>query len=203
MMKKPTQTIAYPIRDHLYLSITDRCTLACRFCPKTLGNMQVHDYDLSMDHRPSVQEIIDAMGDITGYAGVVFCGYGEPTLRLKVLLEVAREIKRQGGHVRVNTDGLANRVNKRNVLPEMAGLVDALSVSLNAQDEATYNRHCDPALPGSWQSVVDFLTLAPQWIPDVTATAIHGLPGVDIDACRELAEHCGAGFRQRELDRVG
>lgn len=198
-----SQTIAYPIGDRLYLSITDRCTLACRFCPKTQGSMQVHDYDLSMDHRPSTQEIIDAMGDIGRYAGVVFCGYGEPTLRLKVLLEVAREVKRQGGHVRVNTDGLANRVNKRNVLPEMAGLVDALSVSLNAQNGTIYDRHCDPALSDSWQSVVDFLRLAPQWIPDVTATTIHGLDGVDIGECRHLADRLGVKFRQRELDRVG
>jgi TatD family-associated radical SAM protein len=196
-------TIAYPIGERLYLSITDRCTLACRFCPKTKGSMQVHDYDLSMDHRPSTEEIISAMGDISHYSGIVFCGYGEPTLRLKVLLEVAREVKRQGGHVRINTDGLANLVNKRNVLPEMSGLVDALSVSLNAQNKTIYNRHCDPALPQAWQALLEFLSLAPQWIPDVTATAINGLEGVDIDACRQLAEKRGVKFRQRELDRVG
>ncbi len=195
--------IAYPIADRLYLSITDRCTLACRFCPKTLGSMQVHDYDLSMDHRPGVDEIIAAMGDISDYSSIVFCGYGEPTLRLKVLLDVAREIKRREGHVRVNTDGLANLVNKRNVLPEMSGLVDALSVSMNAQNESVYNTHCDPALPESWQAMLDFLALAPRWVPDVTATAINGLEGVDIEACRALARQLGVAFRQRELDRVG
>lgn len=195
--------IAYPIADRLYLSITDRCTLACRFCPKTLGSMQVHDYDLSMDHRPGVDEIIAAMGDISDYTSIVFCGYGEPTLRLKVLLDVAREIKRREGHVRVNTDGLANLVNKRNVLPEMSGLVDALSVSMNAQNESVYNTHCAPALPESWQAMLDFLALAPRWVPDVTATAINGLEGVDIEACRALARQLGVAFRQRELDRVG
>ena len=195
--------IAYPIADRLYLSITDRCTLACRFCPKTLGSMQVHDYDLSMDHRPGVDEIIAAMGDISDYSSIVFCGYGEPTLRLKVLLDVAREIKRREGHVRVNTDGLANLVNKRNVLPEMSGLVDALSVSMNAQNESVYNTHCDPALPESWQAMLDFLAQAPRWVPDVTATAINGLEGVDIEACRALARQLGVAFRQRELDRVG
>ena len=195
--------IAYPIADRLYLSITDRCTLACRFCPKTLGSMQVHDYDLSMDHRPGVDEIIAAMGDISDYSSIVFCGYGEPTLRLKVLLDVAREVKRREGHVRVNTDGLANLVNKRNVLPEMSGLVDALSVSMNAQNESVYNTHCDPALPESWQAMLDFLAQAPRWVPDVTATAINGLDGVDIEACRALARQLGVAFRQRELDRVG
>lgn len=198
-----SQTIAYPIEDRLYLSITDRCTLACRFCPKTRGSMQVRDYDLTFDHRPTVAEIVDAIGTVDAYSWIVFCGYGEPTLRLKVLLEIATWIKQRGGRVRVNTDGLANLVHKRNVLPEMSGLVDALSVSLNAQNAEIYARHCVPALPGSWPALLDFLHQAPRWIPEVTATAIHGLPGVDIAACRRLADELGVAFRQRELDAVG
>jgi TatD family-associated radical SAM protein len=85
----------------------------------------------------------------------------------------------------------------------MAGLVDALSVSLNAQNEIIYNQYCAPALDHSWQAMLDFLQRAPGWIPDVTATAIHGLPGVDIAACKQLATDCGVKFRQRELDQVG
>jgi TatD family-associated radical SAM protein len=197
------QTIAYTIDDRRYLSITDRCTLACEFCPKTQGSMQVHNYDLSFNHRPDTDEIISAMGQVSDYSWIVFCGFGEPTLRLKTLLEVATHIKQEGGRVRLNTDGLANRVHKRNVLPEMAGCIDALSVSLNAQNESVYNRHCVPALENSWQSVLDFLQLAPANIADVTATAINGLEGVDIDACRQLAEERGVKFRQRELDTVG
>ncbi len=197
------QTIAYTIDDRRYLSITDRCTLACEFCPKTLGSMQVHDYDLSFNHRPDTDEIISAMGQVSDFSWIVFCGFGEPTLRLKTLLEVATHIKQQGGRVRLNTDGLANRVHKRNVLPEMAGCIDALSVSLNAQNETIYNRHCVPALENSWQSMLDFLQLAPASIADVTATAINGLDGVDIAACRQLAEDRGVKFKQRELDLVG
>lgn len=197
------QTIAYHIEDRCYLSITDRCTLACRFCPKTNGSMQVHEYDLTFDHRPGAEEIITAIGNVHEYSWIVFCGYGEPTLRLKTLLEVARHVKAKGGKVRINTDGLANLVHKRNVLPEMAGLVDALSVSMNAQNATVYNRHCEPALDKSWQAMLDFLQQAPTYIPEVTATAIHGLEGVDIDACRALACQLGVNFRQRELDRVG
>ncbi|WP_457673285.1 TatD family nuclease-associated radical SAM protein [Thiolapillus sp.] len=196
--------IAYPIRNSLYLNITDRCTLECRFCPKhTAQGPVVHDFDLGLDHRPEVEEIISAIGDPSAYDEVVFCGFGEPTLRLKVLLEVARWIKDHGGRVRINTDGLANLVNKRNVLPEMAGLVDSLSVSMNAQDEETYNRHCQPALPGSWQAMLDFLAQAPEYVPRVTATAIDGLEGVDIEACEKLATERGVAFRRRELDKVG
>ena len=197
------QTIAYTIDDRRYLSITDRCTLACKFCPKTQGSMQVHQYDLTFSHRPDKDEIIAAIGNISDYSWIVFCGYGESTLRLKTLLEVARYVKQQGGQVRLNTDGLANLVHKKNVLPEMEGLIDAISISLNAQNEDIYNRHCVPALDHSWHAMLDFLKLAPSYIPDVTATAIQGLAGVDIEACRALAQERGAKFRQRELDRVG
>ena len=196
--------IAYPIRNSLYLNITDRCTLECRFCPKhTEQGPVVHEYDLSLDHRPDVQEIIDAIGNPAEYEEIVFCGFGEPTLRLKVLLEVARWIKAQGGMVRINTDGLANLVNKRNVLPEMQGLVDSLSVSLNAQDPEVYAQHCQPALAGSWEAMLDFLAQAPRYIPRVTATAIDGLAGVDIEACEKLATERGVEFRRRQLDKVG
>ncbi len=165
--------------------------------------MQVHEFNLSFDHRPGADEIIAAIGNVSDYSWHVFCGFGEPTLRLQTLLEVARYIKQQGGRVRLNTDGLANLIHKRNVLPEMAGLIDALSVSLNAQNEAVYIRHCAPAIENSWQSMLDFLALAPAFVPDVTATAINGLDGVDIKTCRRLAEDRGVKFRQREIDVVG
>jgi TatD family-associated radical SAM protein len=198
-----TQTTSYQIGDRLYLNITDRCTLVCAFCPKTLGHPEVQGYNLTIDSRPSAEQIIEEIGDPTRYAEIVFCGYGEPTLRLKVLLEVARWVKAQGGQVRVNTDGLANLVHKRNVLPEMADCVDALSVSMNAQEEAVYNRHCQPELPGSYQAMLEFLELAPRYIEDVTATALQGLEGVDIEACKQLAAERGVKFRTRYLGRVG
>jgi TatD family-associated radical SAM protein len=91
------QQIAYNIDDRLYLSITDRCTLVCAFCPKQDDDYRLHEYDLRMQFRPSVEEIIAAIGaQPEDYAQVVFCGYGEPTLRLKVLLEVAEYIKSRG-----------------------------------------------------------------------------------------------------------
>lgn len=197
------KVLSYPIGDRLYLNITDRCTLQCAFCPKYNGSHRVHDYDLTLDRRPETAEILAAIDNPAAYREVVFCGFGEPTLRLKVLLQVAGEVRRRGGRVRVNTDGLANRVHKRNVLPELAQCVDALSVSLNAQDASLYQRHCRPRLPDSYAAVIDFLRLAPRYIGDVTATAIEGLEGVDIAACEELAKHLGVAFRARQLDVVG
>ena len=196
-------TVSYQIGNRLYLNITDRCTLTCRFCPKYSDEPVVHEYNLTLDHRPDEQEIIDSIGDPSQYEEVVFCGYGEPTLRLKPLIRIASWIKEHGGRVRVNTDGLANLVHKRNVLPELQGVVDALSVSMNAHEESIYNTHCQPALSGSFDKMLEFLRLAPSYIPDVTATAIEGLAGVDIAACEELAKQCGVQFRRRYLDQVG
>lgn len=196
-------TLSYVIGDRLYLNITDRCTLTCAFCPKHNGSRQVHAYDLALEERPATEDIIASIDDPARYREVVFCGYGEPTLRLKVLIAVARYVKHHGGHVRLNTDGLANLVHKRNVLPELADCIDAVSVSMNAQDEPTYNRHCRPALPGSFPAMLAFLREAPRFIPEVTASAIDGLEGVDIVACRQLATELGVQFRRRELDVVG
>jgi TatD family-associated radical SAM protein len=203
-IEKPT--IAYTIGDKLYLNITDHCTLRCGFCPKYNGSHQVHDYDLTLERKPSLQEILQAVdeaGDLTDFTEVVFCGYGEPTLRLKELLAVARHLKTQGARVRLNTDGLANRVHKHNVLPELAQTIDAISISMNAHNETLYNRHCCPSLPDSYQAMLDFLRQAPQYIDDVTATAIDGLDGVDIQQCAAIARELKVKFRRRVLDVVG
>ncbi len=197
------QTLAYTIGDKLYLNITDRCTLQCGFCPKHNGSRRVHDYDLMLRHRPTVAEIIDAIDGPADYREVVFCGYGEPTLRLRVLLDVADYVKSQGGRTRLNTDGLANLVHKRDVLPELGSVIDAVSVSMNAVDAQSYNRHCQPALPGAFDAMLVFLRAAPTYIEDVTATAIDGLEGVDIEACQDLAASLGVKFRRRVLDIVG
>lgn len=198
-----TDQLSYQIGDRLYLNITDRCTLECRFCPKTQNRPKVRGYDLTLSQRPTAEQLIASVGDPARYAEVVFCGFGEPTLRLRVLLEVARWIKDHGGRVRVNTDGLANLVHKDDTLPLLGECVDAISVSMNAQNAAVYEEHCQPALPGSYEKMLDFLRAAPRHIPEVTATAIRGLPGVDIAACERLAKRLGVAFRARELDKVG
>ena len=198
-----TPVLAYTIGDKRYLNITDRCTLRCTFCPKFRDSPRVHDVDLTLPLRPETSDIIAAIGDPADYREVVFCGFGEPTLRLKPLLEIATHIRRRGGRVRLNTAGLANLFHKRNVLPELAGCVDAMSISMNAQQETVYRQHCRPLLPGSFSAMLDFMARAPDFIPEVTATAIDGLDGVDIDACRKMAEQRGATFRRRVLDVVG
>lgn len=198
------ERLAYPIGKGLYINLTKGCTLHCTFCPKW-SKPVVHDYDLTLHHNPTAEEIIRAMGDFSSYEEIVFCGYGEPTLRLEVLLQIAQEVKKRGNQkVRINTDGLANRVYRQDVTPRFKGLIDVVSVSLNAQNEAIYNRHCQPALSDSYMSVLEFIRTVKHHVPDVVATAVDGLGGVDSEACRKIAEEeLGVRFRKRTLNQLG
>lgn len=196
-------TLIYDIEDRRYINIGKHCTLACTFCPKTHNDPVVHNYYLGLSKQPEAQAIIDLLPNDKSISEYVFCGYSEPTLRLKPLIEIARHIKSMGGRVRVNTDGLANLAHKKNVLPELAPHVDALSISLNAQNKAVYDKHCQPGLPNAYEALLAFIELAPAYIDDVSITAINGLDGVNIAACKAIAKKYGVKFRQRELDIVG
>jgi len=194
--------IAYPIRNSLYLNITNRCTAACTFCVRYHTDL-VKGHNLRLAEEPAAAELIAQIGDPGKYAEIVFCGYGEPLLRLEVVKAVAAEVKRRGGKVRIDTNGHANLIHKRNVLPELAGLVDAVSVSLNAQNAELYEKISQPKFGiETYESVKEFIREANKFIPEVTATVVS-LPEVDIDACRRIAEELGARFRVREYNVVG
>ena len=194
--------IAYKIRNSLYLNITNRCSNRCSFCAK-FEDFTVKGHLLRLDHEPDVREVLAAVGDPAGYDEVVFCGYGEPLLRLDLIRDVASELKKKGCRIRINTDGQANLVHGRNILPELAGLVDSLSVSLNAADAETYDQLCHtPFGREGFQGVCEFLREAPRFIPDVTASAVT-VPGLDVAAVGRLAESLGVKFREREYAEVG
>jgi TatD DNase family protein len=194
--------IAYPIRNSLYLNITNRCTAACTFCVRYHTDF-VKGHNLRLAEEPAAVELIAQIGDPGKYAEIVFCGYGEPLLRLDVVKAVAAEVKRRGGKVRIDTNGHANLIHKRNVLPELAGLVDAVSVSLNAQNAELYEKISQPKFGiETYESVKEFIREAKKYIPEVTATVVS-LPEVDIDACRRIAEELGARFRVREYNVIG
>ncbi len=194
--------IAYVIRNSLYLNITNRCTNHCTFCAK-FKDFTVKGHQLCLEREPTAAEVIAAIGDPVRYDEVVFCGYGEPLLRLDLVKEVAAWLKARGKTVRINTDGQANLVHGRDILPELHGLVDIISVSLNAPDAATYQRICQSACgEAGYAAILDFLRAAPQHIPSVTATAVT-LPGIDIAACRQVASGLGVEFRERIFNEVG
>lgn len=196
-------TLAYELHGNCYLNITYHCTLRCAFCPKFNGTWEVQNYDLRLPAEPEADDVLAAVGDPLRYREIVFCGLGEPTNRLDTLLAVGRAMKQAGRRVRVNTDGLANLVHGRNVASEMAEVVDAVSISMNAQNAEVYEQHTRPKLAGAYEAMLAFAGCARDAGMEVSMTAIDGLKGVDIGACRAIAEELGVGFRRRVLDVVG
>ena len=195
--------VAYQIRNSLYLNITNRCTNSCIFCAKN-KDFIVKGHELSLNQEPSVAEIKKEIDDPSHFDEIVFCGYGEPLLRLDVIKEVSRWLKDQGCKVRINSDGQANLVHDRNILPELTGLIDAISISLNAADNDSYHKLCRSPFGAqqSYQAVKDFIQQAREYIPEVTATAVS-YPGINIAACEQVAKELGVKFKARDYNAVG
>lgn len=193
--------IAYTIRDSLYLNITNRCTNRCSFCVRFHSDY-VKGHNLRLPDEPSEDELIHAIGDPARYKEIVFCGYGEPLLRLNTVKKVAAWVKEKGGRVRINTNGHGNLINGRNILPELSGIVDSVSVSLDAHDEEAYDRICAPAFKNAFREVLLFIGAARDFIPHVQATVVE-MEGVNIEKCRQIADELGVPLRVRKLDVVG
>jgi TatD DNase family protein len=112
------------------------------------------------------------IGDPSLFKEIVFCGYGEPLLRFDLVKRLSAWIKEQKGRVRINTNGHGNFIQKRNILPELSGIVDSMSISLDAQDEETYNSICKPAFQNAYNEVLLFIREAKKVIPDVQVTVV-------------------------------
>lgn len=197
----PKSEIAYQIRDNLYLNITNRCTNQCSFCVK-FHTDYVKGHNLRLSYEPKEDEIKAAIGEPARYKEIVFCGYGEPLIRLDTVKDVAKWIKERGGRVRINTNGHGNLIHRRNILPELKGLVDSISVSLDVHDEDAYNRICAPAFKNAFKEVLSFIRDAKQYIPDVQMTVIE-MEGVDLEKCKDIARQLGVKLRIRKLGIVG
>jgi len=194
--------IAYQIGDNLYINLTRLCTAHCEFCPREGSDRVAWGHDLALERDPTSDEILEAVAAKGGkYDEIVYCGLGEPMIRLANLLETARHFKAQGRRIRINTNGHGNLIHGHDITPQLAGLVDSVSISLNAQDAGSYDRIC-PSTFGAraFDGVLEFARRCGDHVPDVAFTVVEGAPGVDVEACRALARACGVRLRTRPLD---
>jgi TatD family-associated radical SAM protein len=202
--------ISYQVGDSLYLNITNRCTNQCPFCIRYKSREFNQKYQLWLEKEPTAGELLAEIGDPAKYKQIVFCGYGEPTIRLDVIKAVAGELKSKiqtakskvnpnskTPIIRVDTNGTGNLFWGRNILPELKGLIDFISVSLNADSAEQYDKLCH-SLYGlaAFPAVLDFIRKAEKYIPEVEATVVD-LPAVDKEKARALADGLGVKFRIR------
>ncbi len=194
--------VAYAIRNSLYINITNRCSNVCSFCMRETYPI-VKGHHLGLKREPTTEEVIEAIGDPTGYDEIVFCGYGEPTERLDVLLAVARFLKSKGKRIRLDTNGHGDLINGRHIAHEFKGLVDTVCISLNAETAEKYEEICKPVFgKKAYPALIQFIKDAKQAIPNVQVSIVES-PNVDIERCKKIAEELGVDFRVRKYNVLG
>jgi cyclic pyranopterin phosphate synthase len=194
----------YWLDNSLYLNITNRCSNDCWFCFRNF-KQGVGGFNLKLEREPTTAEVkaaLEAAFAMRRWREVVFCGFGEPTARLDVLLEVARWIREHCGGlipIRVDTNGQGYTLNKgKDVARELrdAG-VSGVSVSLNGHDEASYAENCRPMCGGGFTAVLEFVKKAKIARLDVEVSAVM-MPEVDVEKVRAVAELLGVPLRVRD-----
>ncbi|PTB87952.1 radical SAM protein [cyanobacterium G8-9] len=198
-------TLFYEINGKLYVNLTNRCNLHCAFCQRERErNFWVKGHWVWTERDPSLGDFLREMPpDLSKYKEVVFCGYGEPTLRFSLLKELAKVFKEKGAkRVRVDTNGLLFTFLPKEKLKKLRGLVDAFSVSLNAPDAETYAKVCRPVQEDAFKKVLDFIKEAKRLGFEVSVSAVD-YGGVDLGKVEELAKELGVGFRGRHYEVVG
>ena len=195
--EKPMLSYTYKIGESLYINVTNRCNADCVFCDRK-GEAVIKGYNLKMskNEEPEPEVYINEIGDPANYKEIVFCGYGEPTIRWNVVKEVAEYVKSKGGKTRMNTDGHGNFINKRDITPELKDVIDTVSISLNSVNPEQYSKlmRVDKELHAE---MLDFAKKAKNFSHVVMS--IVGLSSVDTEKAKEyVTEQIGVDFRERE-----
>jgi TatD DNase family protein len=196
---KHETAFTYKLGNSLYINVTNRCNAHCTFCRRK-DNPILRGYNLGMERseEPSADVYVKEIGDPKDYKEIVFCGYGEPTIRWDVVKEISKYVKDNGGKTRLNTNGHGSIINKTDITPEMKGLIDIVSISLNTFDPKQYSELV--GLETSYfDEMIDFAKKAKPYVEKVVMTIVS-IDEVDIERARKITEEeIGAEFRVREF----
>ena len=194
--------IIYTYNNQVYMNITNKCDCSCQFCIRSHRDQVGEADNLWFVKEPSLEEIkmaIDAF-DFTAYDEVVYCGYGEPTCALENLIASAEYIKTcYNIKIRLNTNGLANLYHKRNIIPELAKVVDRVSISLNAPTADKYQEVTRPQFENAFAGMLDFAECAKNSFGHTQFSVVDVLSKEDIEASQKLADERGIYLRIRKF----
>ncbi len=184
-------SILYTYKNQVYANITNKCDCSCTFCIRTQHDSVGDAKTLWHKIDPTLDEIKEAMDsfDFTGYDELVFCGYGEPTCALDILLASAKYAKdKYGVKIRLNTNGLGNLYHGRNIVPELAAVIDSVSISLNAPTAEKYNAVTRPQFENAFEGMLEFATLANKAFAHTQLSIVDVLPADEIAECQRIAD---------------
>lgn len=205
MVDKEKPRIAYWLdTNSLYVNITNKCSNNCWFCFRNFKK-GVGNFNLKLEREPTTAEVkaeLEIALELRRWSEVVFCGFGEPTARLDVLLEIARwlrELCGSGVPIRLDTNGHAYALNQGTDVAEelRAAGVSSVSVSLNGHDEESYAENCRPTCDGGFETVLEFIKKAKIAGLDVEVSAVK-MPEVNIEKVKAVAESLDVPLRVRD-----
>ncbi len=196
------EEILYRVHNNLYINLTNKCPCACTFCLRQTMDRVGESDSLWLDHEPSFDEVKEAFQkqDMDTYEEVVFCGFGEPTEALDVLLQTADYIKETYQKpIRLNTNGLGNLVNGRDICPELAGRIDTISISLNTPDAEEYLKLVRPKFgEESFQAMLNFAEEAARYVPHVVLSTVDTTLTKEEEArCADICQKLNVTYRIR------
>ena len=198
-------TVTYPVHNGIYVNMTNRCPCACTFCLRQNGESIYGSDSLWLEREPTVKEVCDSIDawDLNKYNEVVFCGYGEPTERLDDLIEVAKYIKSKSDiKIRINTNGLADLIWNEPTAPKLQGLIDTVSISLNATNKEEYLKIVRPKFGiESYEAMLKFTKECTKYVPLVVMTVVDIVTSKEEqEICRKICESVGATLRIRPYE---
>ena len=194
--------ILYTYNNSVYANITNKCNCRCTFCIRFLKDGIGNADTLWHQVNPTREEVLDTIRnyDFTGYSELVFCGYGEPTCELDLLLAAAKVAKEEKGlRIRLNTNGLGSAENHRDIVPELAKVIDSVSISLNAPSDTEYREVTRPIPDHAFEQMVSFARSCLGKIPEVRWSIVDVLPQEEIERCKKLATENGIPLRIRHF----
>jgi TatD family-associated radical SAM protein len=191
-------TYAYKYGNSMYINLTNRCTNACTFCIR-IAHPGVGGHNLWIKEEPEARDVIALLEAEPSVESAVFCGFGEPTMRLPVLLEVAKYLKDRGAHVRLDTNGQGSAYAGHDITPELKGLVDTVSISLNAPDARGYQELCRSVFgEDAFNHILEFARGCVAQGIETIFTVVDVIDKGKIEESRKIAESVGAKFRIRQ-----
>ncbi|MGN0395306.1 MAG: TIGR04100 family radical SAM protein [Coprococcus sp.] len=197
--------ILYKVHNNLYVNLTNKCPCACSFCIRQLKDKMGESDSLWLQREPSAEEVKAefAKFNLDDYDEVVFCGFGEPTEALEVLLETAEFVKKTyNKNVRLNTNGLGNLVNGRNIVPSFKGLIDTVSISLNTPNADRYHEIVKSRFGAeSFDAMLDFARECTKYVPNVVMTTVATtITKEEETECQKICDSIGVKYRIRPFE---
>ena len=194
-------TIFYPIGESLYVNLTNKCPCRCVFCVRDEHETVGNNNSLWLDHDPSMEEIKADLErfNLADYKEVVFCGFGEPMMRMDDLIETAKYIKSKADiKTRINTNGLGDLIHEKNTAECIKDCIDSVSISLNAPDKESYCRVTRPKFgEQSFEAMLKFAEECRDCGINIAFSVVDEITPEEIEKSRELAESLGVKLRVR------